>query len=124
MQEKHIKYLIVDSINDDLQGMYEINAAVNAHYSSSNIEIIRQRNNALQELVNNNLVKIVWMTNPKFEILNELEKDEALKAITKNENWITFERDCIHGVYSTDLVETIQLENDLYKEIKTLHNRT
>lgn len=124
LRKKHIKFLIVDSINDDLQGLYEINWVVNSYYPKLNTDIIRQRNNALIELLTHDLVKIVWMSNPKFEVMKALDMDAALKVIENNDNWINFDLDCIYGVMSSDTVKTIQLENDLYHEIKELHNRT
>ena len=121
---EHIKFILIDSINDDVQGIYELNNYVKKYYS----EIDTQNENEfiygqiLAELVAENYVRVIKMTNPNFEKIESLEKEIGQKIVLEKSNWTDYQNEWIYGIESVDVEKSVELENKLYEKIKTLHN--
>ncbi|QNK78266.1 hypothetical protein H7F37_04055 [Winogradskyella sp. PAMC22761] len=121
---EHIKFILIDSINDDIQGMYELNYAVKKYYSEletqNGTEFVCGK--ILSELISENYVRIVKMTNPEFKVIESLETEIGLKIASDKTNWTEYEKEWIYGIESVDVKKSVELENKLYEKIKTLHN--
>ena len=121
---EHIKFLLIDSINDDVQGFYELNKSVRKYYSESDtqngIEFVCGK--ILSELIADNYVRVIKMTNPEFEKIESIENGNGQKVVMNKSNWTEYQNDWIYGIESVDVEKSIELENELYKKIKTLHN--
>lgn len=121
---EHIKFILIDSINDDIQGIYELNSAVKKHYSElepqNGTEFVCGK--VLSELICENYVRVVKMTNPEFKIIESIETEIGLKIASNKTNWTEYENEWIYGIESVDLKKSFELENKLYEKIKTLHN--
>ena len=121
---EHIKFLLIDSINDDVQGFYELNKSVRKYYSESDTQNGTEFvcGKILSELIADNYVRIIKMTNPEFEKIESIENGNGQKVVMNKSNWTEYQNDWIYGIESVDVEKSIELENELYKKIKTLHN--
>ncbi|MEP7197841.1 MAG: hypothetical protein ABI851_15080 [Saprospiraceae bacterium] len=121
---EHIKFILIDSINDDVQGIYELKNSVKKYYS----EIEAQNENEfifgqiLAELIAENYVRVIKMTNPDFEKIESLEKGIGQKIVLDKLNWTDYQNEWVYGIESVDVKKSVELENKLYEKIKTLHN--
>ena len=121
---EHIKFILIDSINDDVQGIYELNNSVKNYYSESDIQAGTEFvcGKILSELIADNYVRVIKMTNPEFEKIESIESGIGQKIVMDKSNWTEYQNEWIYGIESIDLKKSIELENRLYKKIKTLHN--
>ena len=121
---EHIKFILIDSINDDIQGIYELNYAVKKYYSElesqNGTEFVCGK--ILSELISENYVRVVKMTNPEFKTIESIETEIGLKIVSDKTNWTEYENEWIYGIESVDVKKSVELENKLYEKIKTLHN--
>lgn len=121
---EHIKFILIDSINDDTQGIYELNYAVKKYYSElesqNGTEFVCGK--ILSELISENYVRVVKMTNPEFKLIEPIETEIGLKIASDKTNWTEYDNEWIYGIKSVDLKKSVELEKKLYEKIKTLHN--
>ena len=121
---EHIKFILIDSINDDVQGIYELNWAVKNHYSE--LEFLNGKDflcgKVLVELISENYVKVIKMTNPEFKEIESLEMEIGKIVVMDKNNWTEYQNDWIYGIETLNEKKSIELENKLYEKIKTLHN--
>jgi len=121
---EHIKFLLIDSINDDVQGIYELNNSVKKYYSESDTQTGSEFvcGKILSELIADNYIRVIKMTNPEFEKIESIENGIGQKIVMDKSNWAEYQNEWIYGVESVDIEKSVELENELYKKIKTLHN--
>ena len=121
---EHIKFILIDSINDDVQGIYELNNSVRKYYSDSDTQIGNEFvcGKILTELIADNYVRVIKMTNPEFEKIESIENGIGQKVVTDKSNWTEYQNEWIYGIESVDIEKSVELENELFKNIKTLHN--
>lgn len=121
---EHIKFILIDAINDNIQGMYELNNSVKKYYpeleTQNGTDFVCGK--ILSELIAENYVKVFKMTNPEFEKIETINNKIGLKIASDKTNWIEYENEWIYGIESVDLKKSVELENKLYEKIKTLHN--
>ncbi|MDX2361775.1 MAG: hypothetical protein QNK23_13280 [Crocinitomicaceae bacterium] len=118
-QEQHIKFIIVDAINDDIRGLYELNYALDPFYPKIDHEIELHKKNVLINLIREGLISLVRMSDPKFEEIERFDNEESMLILSNRDNWALADRDWLYGIVSNDYDKTIALENELYKEINT-----
>lgn len=123
IKSEHIKFILIESINDDIQGMYELFNSVKKVYPEFEIQNEAEfvSGKILSELIKENYVRILKITNPKFEKIESIENSIAQKIVLDKINWIEYQNDWIYGVESVNLEESIALENKLYEKLKTLN---
>jgi hypothetical protein len=121
---EHIKFILIDSINDDVQGIYELNDSVKNYYSESDTQVGTEFvcGKILSELITDNYVRVIKMTNPEFEKIESIENGIGQKIVMDKSNWTEYQSEWIYGIESLDIEKSVKLENELYKKIKTLHN--
>ena len=121
---EHIKFILIDSINDDVQGIYELNNSVRKYYSESDTQDGTEFlcGKILSELIADNYVRVIKMTNPEYEKIESLENGIGQEIALDKTNWSEYQNEWIYGIESLNLEKSIKLENELYKKIKTLHN--
>ncbi|WP_420551286.1 hypothetical protein [Tenacibaculum aiptasiae] len=121
---EHIKFILIDSINDDIQGIYELNNSVKKYYSESDTQIGNEFvcGKILSELIAHNYVRVIKVTNPEFKKLESLENEIGQKIVLEKSNWTEYQNEWVYGIESVKLKKSIELEKELYKKIKTLHN--
>lgn len=123
-KNEHIKFILIESINDDVQGIYELNNSVKNYYSESDNQAGTEFVNGkiLSELIADNYVRVIKMTNPEFEKIESIENGIGQKIVMDKSNWTEYQNEWIYGIESVDIKKSVELENELYKKIKTLHN--
>jgi len=123
---EHIKFILIDSINDDIQGVYELNNAVKKYYTEldtqNKTEFVCGK--ILCELISENYVRVLKMTNPEFKKIESIETKIGLKIVLDKANWTECQNEWIYGIESVDLKKSVKLEYKLFEKIKTLHNNT
>lgn len=121
---EHIKFILIDSINDDVQGIYELNNSVKKYYSESETQDGTEFvcGKILSELIAENYVRVIKMTNPEFEKIESIENEIGQKIALDKSNWTEYQNEWIYGIESVNVEKSVELENELYKKIKTLHN--
>jgi len=121
---EHIKFILIDSINDDVQGLYELDWAVKNYYTESDTQIGNEFvcGKLLSELIADNYVRVIKMTNPEFKKIELIENGIGQKIAMDKSNWTDYQNEWIYGIESVELEKSIELENELYEKIKTLHN--
>lgn len=97
---EHIKFLLIDSINDDVQGLYELNNSVNMYYQESALENDFVRGEILLELITEKYVRVVKMTNPEFEVIEIVENETVRNIALDKSNWTNYQNDWIYGIQS------------------------
>ncbi len=121
---EHIKFILIDAINDNIQGMYELNNSVKKYYpeleTQNGTDFVCGK--ILSELIAENYVKVFKMTNPEFEKIETINNKIGLKIASDKTNWIEYENEWIYGIESVDLKKSVELENKLYEKIKTYGN--
>ena len=121
---EHIKFILIDSINDDVQGIYELSNSVKKYYTESDTQIGNEFvcGIILSELIADNYVRVIKMTNPGFKKIESIENGIGQKIAMDKSNWTEDQNEWIYGIESVELEKSIELEIELYKKIKTLHN--
>ncbi|GGG46655.1 hypothetical protein [Bizionia arctica] len=121
---EHIKFILIDAINDNIQGMYELNNSVKKYYpeleTQNGTDFVCGK--ILSELIAENYVKVFKMTNPEFEKIETINNKIGLTIASDKTNWIEYENEWIYGIESVDLKKSVELENKLYEKIKTYGN--
>ncbi|WP_420573073.1 hypothetical protein [Kordia sp.] len=121
---EHIRFILIDSINDDIQGVYDLNNSVRKYYSESatqnGTEFICGK--ILSELIADKYVRVIKMTNPGFKKIKSIENEIGQKIVMDKSNWTEYQNEWIYGIESINFEKSVELENELYKRIKTLHN--
>jgi hypothetical protein len=51
-----------------------------------------------------------------------IENGIGQKIAMDKSNWTDYQNEWIYGIESAELEKSIELENELYEKIKTLHN--
>ena len=121
---EHIKFILIDSINDDIQGIYELNISVKKYYpeleTQNGTEFVCGK--ALSELITENYVRVIKMTNPEFQEIESFNKEIGKEIALDKTNWTEYQNEWIYGIESMNVEKSVELEKELYKKIKTLHN--
>jgi hypothetical protein len=128
---EHIKFILIDSINDDVQGIYELNNSVKKYYSESDTQAETEFvcGKILSELIAENYVRVIKMTNPEFKKIESIENGIGQKIVMDKSNWTEYQSEWIYGIESLDIDKSIGLEKELFKKIKTpagarIHSRS
>ncbi|PQJ82689.1 hypothetical protein [Polaribacter glomeratus] len=121
---EHIKFILIDAINDDIQGIYELNNSVKKYYPELETQngTVFVCGKILSELIADNYVGVFKMTNPKFEKIESINNEIGQKIASDKTNWTEYQNEWIYGIESVNVKKSVELENVLYQKIKTLHN--
>ena len=121
---EHIKFILIDAINDDIQGMYELHNSVKKYYPQLETQngTVFIFGKILSEMIADNYVRVFKMTNPEFEKFESINNEIGQKIVSEKNNWTEYQNYWIYGIENVDVKKSIELENNLYERIKTLHN--
>ncbi|NRD21533.1 hypothetical protein HNV08_15870 [Winogradskyella eckloniae] len=122
--KEHIKFILIDAINDSIQGIYELHNSVKKYYPELETKNVTDFvcGKILSELIADNYVRVFKMTNPEFEKIESINNEIGQKIASEKTNWTEYQNDWIYGVESVNLKKSVELENKLFEKIKTLHN--
>ena len=114
-------FLLVDAINDDTRFLPELRFDLGIPYEGFESEFsLTDVREGLVELLEQNYARMELVTDPDGRTLKELALQEAVEILNHDANWSILENATCFAVSTKDGKRTIQLENALNKELRSL----
>ena len=119
-KQKLIMFLLVDAVNDDTRGLYELRYDQSVPYEIVAGEIKHgEVSEVLKNLVADGYFALELVTEPAWEIVEEIEPTKAGRILDDPANWGFLDNDRAYTVTTKDGSRTIQLEKVLYDELRS-----
>jgi hypothetical protein len=110
-----IKLILIDSINDDVQGMYELYYGIK-NFSNDLIREKKAIKESLYELYIDGFIELIKIENPSFKEIGKV--NEPREVIFNDNNWLDSSSENIYGVQSINISKSIALEMQLSQTFK------
>lgn len=119
-KQKLIMFLLLDAVNDDKRVLYELRYDLAMPYAiDASMIKFSDVSNALSALCAQGYVTLELVTEPAWQIVEEVEQDKVGGLLDNPDNWTILENNLAYTVSTKDESKTIQLENALYDELRS-----
>jgi hypothetical protein len=118
-RDKLITFLLIDAVNDDLRGLWELSSLVEQYFEEHGLGTLDEHalTQAALQLCHDDLVRLELVSSYGLDTIRELSHDTDAVILCERANWFDRTSKQIYAATIVDADKSIALENRLWKEL-------